>query len=211
MSDLEQELKDKINRAFETNDGLFPVLQAALYDPVEILFEHASHLLSCQMGCHACCNRLVVSTRLEAMAVAEQIQKLDEPKRKPLLRKIQEHATQVSDFLENSAEEENHDEVWFEEGIPCPFLEERLCSIYDARPLLCRLRHSVSPVEKCEEPENDIEMLAEVEDLIPVLESGIRLISEKSSPHYRENGFFTIFLDEILNGTGEVESTESSV
>ncbi len=41
---------------------------------------------------------------------------------------------------------------YFDQGIPCPFLEEESCSIYGERPLVCREYLVTSPAEHCARP-----------------------------------------------------------
>jgi Fe-S-cluster containining protein len=45
-------------------------------------------------------------------------------------------------------------DYWTHEKVPCPFLEDDTCSIYDARPLLCRQQNSMN-AERCKHAHND--------------------------------------------------------
>ena len=46
---------------------------------------------------------------------------------------------------------------YFAAGIPCPFLEEERCGVYDERPVVCREYAVTSPPELCERLEPGLE------------------------------------------------------
>ncbi len=75
-------------------------------------------------GCSACCSISVVISDVEAEALGDKLG--IQPRRKV----AQERREDVVD-------------AWF--GVPCTFLKQGLCSIYDVRPIACLLNHSLGP------------------------------------------------------------------
>src|SRR4029450_6909381 len=62
--------------------------------------------------------------------------------------------------------------TYFQQGIPCPFLEEESCSIYEERPITCREYLVTSPAENCSGPPP--ENIRRVKMLIPVFNAVAR-------------------------------------
>lgn len=82
---------------------------------------YASHLV-CQAGCSGCCHHHLSVFPIEADAVREAIAALPEQDRSV----IEQQARKV---IEREAKGE---------PVACPLLVENRCSIYEARPLICR-------------------------------------------------------------------------
>jgi Fe-S-cluster containining protein len=92
----------------------------------------------CHDGCSQCCHIPVLISRAEAVTIAD------------------ERGLEVA-TLERYALKGNDDY----KGTPCPFLKENRCSIYDSRPIACRLHFNLDadnllcqlmPGEKIEAP-----------------------------------------------------------
>lgn len=77
---------------------------------------------ACQKSCSQCCHIAVAINEVEADIIAEASKR----KRAPAPASIPEGAV----------------DKYFRE--PCPFLKNNSCSIYDARPIVCRLHFSIS-------------------------------------------------------------------
>jgi len=71
--------------------------------------------IACKQGCDSCCHMKVELTNVEAERIAKATGILAQPLR---------------------VSTSNSDEKFA--GIPCPFLKDHKCSIYDDRPLTCR-------------------------------------------------------------------------
>ncbi len=196
MESLQRLAAERVEEALQNHTTTGEILRFALLEPLQELFDNGSHLISCEMGCSACCKRLVFSTRLEARAVAEQLISRPE-KAAELLPAVTEHARLVTRFLEQT-EEEELDALWFLGDIPCPLLEKSLCQVHEIRPLLCALRHSLSPPEQCETPENDVEMLGEVDQALPLFEQILEQIADRMDPSLAGYGPFTSLLLEEM-------------
>lgn len=141
---------------------LLPVARAlsdAVVRETSAAVEAAGAKISCRKGCGACCRNLVAISEVEARRVGAVVESLPEARRDVVRGRFAEARRRLerAGLLE---ELESPDRVtdegytalvgaYFEEGIPCPFLEEESCSIYDERPITCREFLVTSPPEHC--------------------------------------------------------------
>lgn len=86
-----------------------------IYQLIDAFSDAAQPYTPCQSGCGACCRMNVAITSLEAERLAEFSGRMPATLAGPVA-----HAP--SDFS----------------GVPCPFLVEERCSVYEVRPLACR-------------------------------------------------------------------------
>ncbi|MDH4187635.1 MAG: YkgJ family cysteine cluster protein [Nitrospira sp.] len=121
--------------------------------------------ISCKMGCAACCRMLVPLSAPEAFALREYVEQLPEERRRPLrstLSDTKERLTREGlwDRLQDVAEASNPipdeeldplNRAYYALRIPCPYLENEMCSIYEARPAACRELLVTSPAELCQD------------------------------------------------------------
>lgn len=115
--------------------------------------------LACKIGCTNCCHRLVVATLPEVFAVTEHVwSNFSEEDKQGLKQR-------------NAATQASNDDYWgYKEAAvraPCAFLVEGTCSIYEVRPLSCRMWNSDDPA-KCapnawETPVSVVEAIKEAE------------------------------------------------
>ncbi len=162
----------------EVPHALIPI--TALVGPAQRLGEEAHRLevqrtlsngaaLSCREGCAACCRMLVPVSVPEALALREAIagwpeerrarvaQRLDEARKRleqagllPTLRALADAPSQVTD-----EEAEPVNRAYYALRLPCPFLEEERCSIYEHRPAACRELLVTSPADLCQDIERN--------------------------------------------------------
>lgn len=76
----------------------------------------------CRRGCSACCHMAVGMGSIEAQRIALKTGR--QPQVPP---PYVDTRVNVSRYT----------------GVPCPFLKENICTIYDVRPLACRIHHSL--------------------------------------------------------------------
>ena len=121
--------------------------------------------ISCRMGCAACCRMLVPLSAPEAFALREYLAQLPLDRRTYLLNRLSETKDRLSqaglwDRLNDVAEasrtvpDEELDPInqsYYALRISCPYLENELCSIYEARPSACRELLVTSPAELCQD------------------------------------------------------------
>lgn len=114
------ELKERVNslpaRISKMNARTAVKLQEVLRTTDE-LFAHADGFVACAKGCGHCCHVSVPIADFEARYIADNIGITS-----VVLTRSIRHA--LSEFSENT---------------PCRFLQDGACSIYEVRPLTCRL------------------------------------------------------------------------
>ncbi len=123
--------------------------------------------ISCQKGCAACCRMMIPVSPPEAFALVEAIrgltpehqarigQNLGETQRRfqeaGLFSTLQDLAESSYQLSDNDFQAINH--AYYALRLPCVFLENEVCSIYEHRPAGCRSHLVSSPAEWCQEME----------------------------------------------------------
>ena len=130
----------------------------------ELHSREAGDSISCRMGCAACCRMLVPLSPPEAFALRDYIAQLPEERQATLHQKIAESKSTLAshDLLDRLREvadatrpipDEELDPInraYYALRHPCPFLENEICSIYEARPAACRELLVTSPAALCD-------------------------------------------------------------
>jgi Fe-S-cluster containining protein len=120
---------------------------------------------SCHKGCAACCRMLVPLAVPEAFALRDHIHSLPDERRQRITERLAQTKTQLlskglwhrllalgetiqpPDDL--ALEPLNRD--YYALRVPCPFLEDEACTIYDERPAACRELLVTTPAEWCDD------------------------------------------------------------
>src|SRR4029077_1598549 len=164
----------RLTTAIDVPTGFIPI--TAIVPVTRRLGEEASQLevqrviaagetISCRMGCAACCRMLVPLSAPEAFALREYVGQLPTDRRTLLLNRLGDTKDRVKreglwDRLNDVAEaarpvpDEELDPLnraYYALRIPCPYLENEMCSIYEARPAACRELLVTSPAELCQD------------------------------------------------------------
>ncbi len=123
--------------------------------------EAAGERVSCRKGCGACCRNLVAISEVEARRLHAVVEALPAPRRDAIRARFADACERLGragllDALRaaDRATDEDYTRLvraYFQEGIPCPFLEEESCSLYEERPITCREYVVTSPPEHCAE------------------------------------------------------------
>jgi Fe-S-cluster containining protein len=122
--------------------------------------EENGELVSCCKGCGACCRQLVPVTQTEALHLAALVEAMPEEKQAEVRARFAAAITKLAEAgiepgfdhalpLEAARELGN---LYFAQGVLCPFLEEESCSIHPDRPLACREYLVTSPAANCANP-----------------------------------------------------------
>ncbi len=125
--------------------------------------------ISCRKGCAACCRMLVPVSAPEAFALREYVEQLPADQQTFLHNRLNDTKARVTreglwDRLTDVAEasrpvpDEELDPInqsYYALRIPCPYLEDETCSIYEARPAACRELLVTSPAELCQDLEQN--------------------------------------------------------
>jgi len=126
--------------------------------------------ISCKKGCSACCQRIMVPiSPPEAFALAEMMDRLpldhrdriearlttirQRLKEAELLESLQELAESPQQRSDQDIDPINR--AYYALRLPCIFLENDACSIYEHRPAACREYLVTSPAEWCQDTEKN--------------------------------------------------------
>jgi Fe-S-cluster containining protein len=128
----------------------------------------ANEEVSCKKGCNACCHLYILASLQECDTIVHYLYRHDEalshflntfPGWRERIQKIEPCFLQLNNlqnrivFGQASDKEKQQflkeEATYAEENIPCPFLSEGACSIYEVRPYVCAGVMSVSPPEWC--------------------------------------------------------------
>lgn len=86
--------------------------------------------IQCSRGCSKCCSQIFNITQIDAWIIGEHVRSLPAEQREALQQKAREYLSHLPLDKGESAKRE---------GVPCPALgAEGECSIYEARPVICR-------------------------------------------------------------------------
>jgi len=163
----------RLNTVLDVPRGFVPItaivpLTRRLGEEILKLEEYQSRQIgrtvSCRMGCAACCRMLVPLSPPEAFSLVEYIEQLPVERREAIERKVTdtkadlaEHGLldrlqAVADAERPIADEELEpiNRAYYALRHRCPFLENEMCSIYEARPAACRELLVTSPAALCD-------------------------------------------------------------
>ena len=143
---------------------------ANLHRAVDRIMQQAGSQMECRIGCANCCSVRVEATEPEIFLIARVIRQLPEDQVLPILERLRNHVA-VNDDMRHA---------------DCAFLEDKLCSIYEVRPAVCRRAHSLS-VERCvsfapEIPQN-LDILLRADVLMKGTAEAYRQVGLQSSAH----------------------------
>jgi len=154
-SDGYQLAQSAIEQGF-TNTTLFSAIETlyanidVLNDSIVALAERQKIPVACHKGCQWCCHQAVYANSYELHFLSEKIKVRFSPEN---VSKLQER-TEIKFAVSSKMSEEEVAKY----KSPCPLLENGACSIYEARPMACRIYLSTK-LETCLEfyhhPENE--------------------------------------------------------
>lgn len=154
--------------------GFVPVtsivpLMRSLGEQAQVLEEHhaslSGQLVSCRNGCAACCRMLVPLAPPEVFTLQASIERLPAEQQRRLQTRLDaaklrlqeaglwEQLQAVSESPDAVTDEqlEPLNQSYYALRLPCPFLEDDHCSIYEHRPAACRELLVTSPAELCDD------------------------------------------------------------
>ncbi len=126
------------------------------------------HVVSCQKGCAACCRMLVPLSAPEAFAFKQFYDQLPVERQRVLRSRIDSSQARLHDAgllapLNDVAESQDPladetfeplNRAYYALRMPCPFLEDEHCTIYEERPAACRELLVTSSPELCQDLTN---------------------------------------------------------
>ena len=150
---------------------ILPVVHSladALVDVTTRLVEAQGKRITCHAGCGACCREPIPVAQAEALYLAELVEGMPPASQATLRERFARglerlERSQILGELVRRMESGSPDvgaelaAAYFEQQIPCPFLDDERCGIYPHRPAVCREYLVTSPPEHCGAPEEKIE------------------------------------------------------
>ena len=149
-----------------TWEDLLPFLRALVDVSVQLGLERVQRegrTISCRNGCALCCRHIVPVAHFEARFFHDLVERMPEPGGSQVQARFSDvrgrlNQAGFSDVLGSDHELTPEEGIqlgidYVRQMIPCPFLEDELCTIYDDRPLKCREYMVTSPAEYCGDPE----------------------------------------------------------
>jgi len=125
----------------------------------------AGQTISCRMGCAACCRMLVPVSAPEAFALQAMIQALPDARRSEMMNKLSDararleeagllaRLTEIAETMQPLTDEEMEpvNREYYALRMPCSFLDNETCSVYENRPAACRELLVTTPAELCQD------------------------------------------------------------
>ena len=166
-----------VTETVELPQGFVPVTQIVplmrrLGEQAEALEQQraiaSGKTISCAKGCAACCRMLVPVSPPEAFALRAMLAGLPAERRQAHLRSVADALAKLdragllarlrhlaeTDRPMTDEEIEPINRAYFALKLPCPFLENESCSIYEDRPAACRELLVTSPADWCQDMVN---------------------------------------------------------
>lgn len=112
----------------------------------------------CHRGCDTCCYQITSVNSWEELKIIEYIHKRLDSETKSILKKNLEswfvlfnNVTREASHTSPLTPEEmnNVENIFLNQGVPCPLLIEKVCAIYEVRPLACRVHIETSDPANC--------------------------------------------------------------
>jgi Fe-S-cluster containining protein len=110
---------------------------------VEGEFRRVSEIFSdrmqCRRGCSMCCSQMFSISLIEAAFISRAVKTLDETERERLRTAARKYMVEAKKII-GASEDDGEEAITPRPGLrlPCPALLGDACSIYAARPLICR-------------------------------------------------------------------------
>ena len=121
--------------------------------------------ISCKKGCGVCCRQLAPLSPPEAIMLAELVISMPKDIRTRIQNRFAAAKRQLERLglleklarLQDSSSLSDEDmqaltKKYFQQKIPCPFLENECCNVYELRPSRCREYLVISPEKHCHDP-----------------------------------------------------------
>ncbi len=140
---VEKNVKSRyLNRTIE--EGI--VLVSNIYEKFNEILPYFESKSSCTKGCVACCKFFVETTALEYLILKQYfLGKFNKEERENIINKARLSMKENMDVKTVKISKVDY----FNKNIPCIFLINNECSVYDARPYQCRKYLSAEDKDKC--------------------------------------------------------------
>lgn len=113
--------------------------------------EHGASKPCCSKGCHHCCDEV---TYADAREIDHIVAGLSPELKARVIERLRVWLVKAKPMLEKEAEQNGYIDgyVYRDMKLTCPLLEDGLCSVYDRRPMGCRLFLATGNPDNCKMP-----------------------------------------------------------
>jgi Fe-S-cluster containining protein len=119
----------------------------------------SGHTIACAPGCHACCEQPILAWLPEVLRVVEHLERPEHasvkaaflaayPRWREALGDDVARIAELTAAGDRDAHVRAHFQAWTKRVL-CAFNHGGLCSIYEARPLVCRTYHALDTPDPC--------------------------------------------------------------
>jgi Fe-S-cluster containining protein len=138
--------KNKKEFLIKTNESFASRLDKD-FDDLNSRAIEGGYKIPCKVGCSACCYQIVTINITDAVRIANRIISMNDDEIDKI-KKAAEKSTKINRRIK-------YDSQRWAEQVPCSFLVNNLCSIYDDRPVVCRATNTIEEEGYCDQLLND--------------------------------------------------------
>ena len=161
------------------------------------VYEKFAGRMQCRRGCSMCCSQMFSISRIEATYISRAIRAMSERERERLRASARQYVADARHLVGKDEEIDEEEAITPRPGLrlPCPALAGDVCSIYEARPIICRkwgipIFNPAKPAElqACElnfRPGEEVEVEGLIEPQVALLEEWVELkgLAKRSLGH----------------------------
>jgi Fe-S-cluster containining protein len=122
------------------------------YDIIDSVCSYLKDYFSCIRGCSHCCYIKVDISKLEAELIKHTILSFTDSLKMNIINRIEPFVKDWSRFRQFNRSDDTR--RYFQQQIPCAFLDDNRCMIYNVRPHTCRLYWVTTDPEECKKLKN---------------------------------------------------------
>ena len=133
--------------------AMVAAMHAQLDDAIARRDAEIGERMACRMGCNACCTSPVLATEGEAIAIAAWLREHPEARAQFEAAYVTWRAALGELVEQTSARSAEENAAWMarmqQRHVMCAFNQGGACSVYAARPAVCRRTHALDTNEHC--------------------------------------------------------------
>lgn len=166
------------------------------------VFERFAERMQCGKGCSMCCSQMFSISMIEAAYISRAVQAMEATRRERLRAAARQYIERAREITGGDQDEEQSVTPRPGLRLACPALEDDSCSIYDARPLICRkwgipLFNPGKPAElqACElnfGPGEEVDIEGLIEPQVELLQQWVELKGRAQTPTQNRRATSTI-------------------
>lgn len=133
----------------------------------------------CARGCAACCRQPVGLELGEAVALISAVRSLPAERRAAIRKRLVEWLAAMLAARIDPRDALEQPEAYFDASMPCPLLVDETCSIYERRPMACRVHVALGDAAWCGahgRPEQGVDV---TEIVHMAVDAGVRLAGKR--------------------------------